>query len=251
MKMGKFFSAVLSVFCLGTLAAQAQAPTEPYQTPPPNAPPPPGYYQSQTRGSYYDWPQGAGPYVRAGVGPSFWEDGNINTFGGPTSAKIEFRPGLAANAAIGFAWNDFFATDLEVGFIGAKIRDNISGFTSDNSYLYNAPFLANAIFSLPIPHSNIVPYAGIGGGGTEVTFDTDGLSDGSTIVIGRDYDVVWAWQVFAGVRFKMNEHVSLGVGYKYFATGDSSFSYRPSPNFPVGFDGVRTHSVLFTVQINF
>jgi opacity protein-like surface antigen len=251
MKKGTFtWAAVLFVFCIATSEALAQNSTESYQTPPPNAPPPPGSYQPQSRGYYYDWPQGAGPYIRAGVGPSFWENGNLNTFGGPTASRIEFRPGLAANAAIGFAWNDFFATDFEVGFVGAKIRNNIAGFESDNSYIYNAPFLANAIISLPIPHSNIVPYVGIGGGGAEVVFDTENLDNGSDSVTGRDYDVVWAWQAFAGVRFRLNNQISLGVGYKYFATENSSFSYPPD-NFKVGFDGARTHSVLFTVQINF
>ena len=251
MQMQKFSSVLLSVFCFGAIAAQAQNQPEYYQTPPPNAPPPPGYNQSQTPSrSYYYWPEGAGPYVRGGVGPSFFEDGNINTFGGPVSGKVKFRPGLAADAAVGFAWNDFLATDIEIGFIGARIKDSVPGFSSDNSYLYHAPFLANVILSLPIPHSNVVPYVGIGGGGSEVVFDTDSFGDGADTVTGRENDVVWAWQAFAGVRFKMNDHISFGVGYKYFATEDSSFSYPPD-NFKVGFDGARTHSVLFTVQVIF
>ena len=240
MKMQQFTMTALSFLCFGALSAQSQTQS---QTPPPNAPPPPGY-------GYY-LPEGAGPYLRAGIGPSFWQDGNINNFGGPTSGKIEFRPGLAADAAIGYAFNNYIATDFEVGFVGAKMRDNIPGFSSDNSYLYNVPFLANVTLSAPIPHTNIIPYIGGGAGGADVVFDTDGFTDGSTVVVGREDDVVWAWQAFAGLKFQLTRNIFIGVGYKYFATEDSSFSYPPAPNFPVGFDGVQTHSVLATFELKF
>ena len=70
-------------------------------------------------------------------------------------------------------------------------------------------------------------------------------------VYGSEDDMVFAWQAFAGLRFQLNPRISFGIGYKYFATGNPTFSYPPSPNFNVGFDGVRTHSVLFTFQMNF
>jgi hypothetical protein len=45
--------------------------------------------------------------------------------------------------------------------------------------------------------------------------------------------------------------ISLDLGYKYFATGNPTFSYPPSPNFDVGFRGARTHSVLFAFRFDF
>jgi opacity protein-like surface antigen len=213
-----------SLLCFGTAVAQAQ--------------------------TYSYFPEGAGPYFRVGVGPSFFENGQITDFGGPASGRVEYRPGLATDAAVGYAFNKYLATDFELGVVGAEIN-NVSGFSSRNSYLYNFPFLANVMLSYPIPHSIVTPYIGVGVGGANAVFDTDRFTDGSTTVTGNENDTVFAWQAFAGLRFQLNSRMSFGIGYKYFATGNPTFSYPPSPNFDVGFQGVRTHSVLLTFQMNF
>ena len=53
--------------------------------------------------------------------------------------------------------------------------------SSDNSRLYNVPFLVNATLSFPIPRTNIIPYVGAGVGGADVVFDTDNFSHSSGI----------------------------------------------------------------------
>lgn len=199
---------------------------------------------------YYLNTEGAGPYVRAGIGPSFFQDGRLNQFGGSADSSVRYDVGLAADGAVGFAFNQNFSMDFESGFIGARIN-NVQGYSSHDSSIDNVPLLVNATFSVPIPRTNIVPYAGIGAGGAISTFHADGFSDGLTTVFGRETDGVFAYQAFAGVRFMLTPQMSLGVGYKYFATDNPTFSYPPSPDFDVGFQGVRTHSVLFTFQLNF
>jgi opacity protein-like surface antigen len=63
---------------------------------------------------------------------------------------------------------------------------------------------------------------------------------------------VFAWQVRAGVLFRLNRQMSFGIGYKYFATEDTSFSYSGGgPNLTAGFGGVKTHSVMAIFQMNF
>jgi hypothetical protein len=51
-----------SLVCFGTAVAQAQ--------------------------TYSYFPEGAGPYFRVGVGPSFFENGQITDFGGPASGRV-------------------------------------------------------------------------------------------------------------------------------------------------------------------
>ena len=200
--------------------------------------------------------EGAGPYFRGEVGPSFFQEGRLNSFGGSTRHDVEFEPGFAANAAIGYAFNKYLATDFEFGFVSAGI-DSVPGFfVYDYTVLYNAPFLANLTLSYPIPRTIVTPYIGAGAGGSATVFDTDGFGNSTDAVFGDDSDVVFAWQAFAGLRFELNKQVSLGIGYKYFSTDDSSFSYPPlfpgtGPDFRVGFEGVKTHSVLFTFQMRF
>ena len=222
-------------FCFGANIAQAQiAQAQPVT-------------QVQT---YSYLPEGAGPYFRVGIGPSFYQNGRLTGFGGPFSARVEYNEGLASDVAVGYAFNQYVATDFELGFNGAEINNvDASGFNTHNSYLYNFPFLANVILSYPIPQSIVTPYIGVGVGGANDVFDAGNNFGGE--VSGSQNDVVFAWQAFAGLRFQLNPQISIGIGYKYFGTGNPTFSYPPSPNFDVGFDGVRTHSILFTFQMNF
>jgi opacity protein-like surface antigen len=230
--------------CLGAAVAQAQYY---YNSPPPAGPyppPPAGPYPPPPAVLYL--PPDAGPYFHLGVGPSFFEDGQLTEFGGPVSSTVNYQTGLAADATFGWAFNQYVAADFETGFIGANIN-NVSGFSSDNSSIYNVPFLVNVTLSLPIPRTILVPYIGAGVGGADVVFETDSFrqnSSGNT-VYGSESDVVFAGQIFAGLRFRLSPNMSFDVGCKYFTTGDPSFSYPPAPNFPVGFQGVRTHSILF------
>ncbi len=205
--------------------------------------------------NYFIAPEGAGPYLRVGVGPSFFENGRLTQFGGPAGNPVEFKTGLAADAAFGYAFNKYLATDLEIGAVGAEIK-SVPGFFTDRTYLDNVSFLANVTLSYPIPRTIVVPYIGAGAGGSVTVFDTDGFGDESIGVFGNDSDTVFAWQAFAGLRFKLNRHMSLGLGYKYFTTEDSSFSYPPAfpglgPNLPLAFSGVKTHSVMVTFRMNF
>lgn len=218
-----FIAGILaSVLCLGTPAAQAQ---------------------------YYQVPAGAGPYFRMDIGPSFFEDGQLTQFGPPVSSPVKYRTGLAADGAFGYAFNKYIAADFELGCVSAKI-DSVPGYTSDNSYLYNVPFLANVILSCPIPRSIVVPYIGAGIGGADVIFDADSFRNNSDEVVGSENDMVFAWQAFAGLRFRLARDLTLGIGYKYFATDAPTFTYPPD-EFAVGFKGVRTHSVLATLEWKF
>jgi len=226
MKHQKIAGIIVLSACLGTAVAQAQY--------------------------YYQLPEDAGPYFRLGVGPSFFQNGQITQFGTPVSSPVKYRTGLAAEGAFGWAFDKYVATDFEVGYVGAKI-DNVPGYNSDNSYIYNVPFLANVVLSYPIPHTIMVPYIGAGVGGADVVFDSDRFSPVSNpgnYVTGRENDVVFAWQAFAGLRFRLAQNLSLGVGYKFLATQDPSFTYPPD-NFHVNFDGARTHSVMASLEWRF
>lgn len=199
---------------------------------------------------YYAVPAGAGPYLRGDIGPSFFPDGRLTQFGGAAGSSVNYQTGLAADAAIGYAFNRNFSADFEFGFLGAKI-DSVPGFFSDNSRLYYVPFLANAVLSLPLRHSSIVPYLGAGAGFAAAVFDTDGFGPSvNNYVTGSESDVVPAGQIFAGVRFQLMPNASLGVAYKFSATGDPSFSYPPD-NYHVGFKGARASSILFTFDVRF
>ena len=257
--------AIVSLFAASIAPAQYYyAPPPGYAPPPPAyAPPPPGYGPPPPY--WAPWPVDTGPYVRFGLGPAFYQSGNLKGysfapfgalpgFTGPTGT-IHYDVGVSADFGIGWAFNKYVSLGFQTGYTWAGI-DSVDNYFSDSASLGNVPFLANLTLSCPIPHTNIIPYIGGGVGGSDSIFDVNSFTPivGSTsanTIFGSQSDVVFAWQASAGVRFKLNPNMSVGVGYEYFATGDPTFSYPPSPNLNVVFQGVRTHSVLFVFQANF
>jgi len=208
---------------------------------------------------YWVLPEGAGPYVRFGAGPSFFENGTLRQFSlegfpafSPQNQPVNFRVGAAVDGAVGYAFDKYFGLDFETGYIWARI-DHIPGYDTDRSSIGNVPLLVNATLTLPIPHTIIVPYVGVGAGGAVSIFDAHSFGDQGQIqtAYGSESDTVFAYQAFAGVRFMIARNVSLGVGYKYFATANTTYSYPPSPNLDIGFKGARTHSILFTAEWEF
>ena len=214
---------------------------------------------------YWFGPPGAGPYFRAGIGPTIFQDGELKGysfssapgiagFTGPTGT-VKYDVGVSGDAAFGWAFNRYVGVDFETGYTWGRM-DSVQNYNANGSTMGNIPFLGNLTLSLPIPRTNIVPYVGGGVGGADSIFDAHSFSPASVSVPGdtlqgSESDAVFAWQAFAGVRFMLDPNVSLGIGYRFFATGNPTFSYPPSPNLNAEFQGVRTHSIMLTLQANF
>jgi opacity protein-like surface antigen len=226
---------------------------------------PPGPPPSVSDGS--PWPAGVGPYFRADIGPTFFQNSELKGYSyasdpsvgvvgysGP-SGKVSYDVGVSGDAAFGWAFNRYVALGFETGYVWGRM-DSVENYVANGSTMGNVPFLANLTLSLAIPHSNIVPYIGGGIGGADSIFDAHTffpISAPSSIntLYGSQNDVVFAWQASAGVRFQISPGLYLGVGYQYFATGNPTFSYPPYPNLDAEFQGVRTHTILFTLQASF
>lgn len=254
--MNKALITTMIVSVAGVGSASAQAYVYPAPVPPPAAypaPPPPAYL--------YVLPLEAGPYVNFDAGPTLYQNGELKNFGGPgggpVSSSVHYRAGGSGDVSFGYAFNRYVAAGLEFG-INATTIDTISGFTLSDAEFYNIPFLANVTFSYPIPHSLVTPYIGGGAGGSDSVFDPSNMSQNDLAdnnpyksISGREDDVVFAWEAYAGLRFQLNPYMTLGIGYKYFGTGNPSFGYPPAPDLNVGFRGVETHSILATFNWRF
>jgi opacity protein-like surface antigen len=260
MKKQSVAVAGISLLSLGGSLAGAQ--TYPYAPPPP---PPPYYYAPPPPpppSPYVPPPapyvsSDSGPYFRMSGGPTFFETGTLQQFttqgfSGPANQPVDFDVGYTFSGAFGYAFNKYLSLDFESGYNEARIN-NIPGYFANGSYISNIPLLVNGTLSLPIPHTILVPYIGVGGGGSISTLYANALGDqgGNFTAFGSISETVYAYQVFAGLNFKVTRNISLGIGYKYFGTGDTSYSYPPGPNLNISFKGVRTHTVMFTFQSNF
>ncbi len=221
-----------------------------YPAPPPPVyavpgPPPPGYSTAPSPSFFYFYPPNAGPYATFDGGPTFYQDGELKSFGGPASGRVHYSVGGSGDVNLGYAFNQYVALGADFG-VNTTTIDSIPGYSLNDAQFYNIPFLATVTFTYPIPHSWITPYIGGGVGGSDSVFDPSNMSNNNSqdFVTGEEDDVVFAWEAYAGLRFQLNPNMSVGIGYKYFGTGNPNFSYPPAPNFNVEFKGVETHSIL-------
>jgi opacity protein-like surface antigen len=71
---------------------------------------------------------------------------------------------------------------------------------------------------------------------------------------GADADVVFAWQAFAGLRYRINESMGVSLEYRYFAAGRPTWK----ADFTVGtmsdrvrFGEAETHAVSVAFEYRF
>lgn len=150
--------------------------------------------------------------------------------------KFSFDPGARFSLSGGCQLTDSIAAELETGFLYNsfnKVEYSASGFVSReldfDANLWQVPFLANVIYTVPL-HSRFKPFIGGGAGG--IWSRIEGRDAG-----GDHDDVVFAYQGMAGVKYALNENVDIGLTYKFLGTLDQDF------------DGLKTedaynHSIL-------
>jgi opacity protein-like surface antigen len=192
-------------------------------------------------------PPDAGPYARVDLGPTFPEDGRLTAFGNfPAGNTVRYETGFASDVAVGYAFAPWVAAELEFGWRWNEISQ-VHGFALDDTFFGQASFLANVVLQYPLPLTRLVPYIGGGLGGALTMFDTDSFSNRAVTVVGSDSDLVFAYQIFAGLRFHLNPWMSVGVDYKYFTSDDSSYSFESlfccRPDLQLRFEGMSMHMV--------
>jgi opacity protein-like surface antigen len=187
---------------------------------------------------------GQGFYAGGNAGLALGEDVRIDRFIVRTpGTQFELHPGGRLSIFGGYNFNDFVGAQIETGFIYNDI-DQIKGGGSIDGALMHVPLLADIVLRYDRPNFAWVPYVGIGGGGdvSEVWLDHVRAPNGS-IVDGVGSDVVFAWQAFAGLRYKFAENMSIGAGYKFFWADGASWDVEHTPS-SIDSGTARVHSIL-------
>ena len=154
------------------------------------------------------------PYLRGDLGFAITEDMDVTldpsfvpATGG--NVKMDLDPGSRFSVAGGAMFGDFFGLELETGFMYNEI-DSISGFTDVDGWITQVPFLANAMFEIRTK-VGLTPFIGGGAGGVGVGLDLDDADSPTVSLDGWESDFVFAWQVFGGLRYEINENLSVGL----------------------------------------
>lgn len=193
-------------------------------------------------------------YMRFDTGPAFVQDADVEQFLGPSPGlEVEFDTGWHLGASGGYQFTDWLAAEVQTGFSVAYIDGfNAGGIREHDSSYGNFPILANVVFQYPCP-AGFVPFVG-GGAGTSIsTLAADDIVVGGSVIDGSEADAVFAYQVFAGLRYELNETMDLGLTYKYFVADGAEWDVEvfPGPDSSIEFDDVETHIAAFTFRMRF
>lgn len=151
-----------------------------------------------------------GPYFNAALGGSVAADTKLREFpNAPPGGKVKFDPGVALDVGGGFKFNEWLLVGGQTGVL-------INGIKGSDAALTQVPMLANLELRFP-NNSPLVPFIGGGPGMafSSITLNHDNLNGGSD-VDGSDSTAVFAWHAYGGIRYKINEKMSIGVSYRYF-----------------------------------
>ena len=168
-------------------------------------------------------------YVGADAGVAIAEDVKLKQFILPTpGAKLKLYDGGRLSVAGGYNFNDYLGAQLESGCIINGVR-SVSGGRDFDATVSHVPLLADFVVRYDKPDFDFVPFAGIGAGGDVSVIDVDHeRAANGTRVDGSGGDVVFAWQAFAGLRYKVTDHISVGGAYKFFAADGATWDVERS-----------------------
>jgi opacity protein-like surface antigen len=204
--------------------------------------------------------QKTGFYVKGDLGGNLMNDIDVKEFLGANipNTKIELDPGFRAGIGGGYQFVDWAAAEAELGFMANSIHDMTGATHIHDATIGNVPFLVNVKLQLPpMGRCPVTPYIGAGVGFSETFFDVDVLEfrDASGNIYGisgSDSDAVFAWQAFAGLRYRLNERMGLGIEYRYFQaespSWEADFTVGTASN-TVKFGRTQTHA--FSVVFDF
>jgi opacity protein-like surface antigen len=193
------------------------------------------------------WPgsgRSQGLYFNTEIGAALADQVKFKEFFGPTGGpKFDLDTGVRFGASCGYNFNRYLGVEGETGFI-------YNEFQNLDASLAHVPLMINVVVRYDVPRCKLVPYAGIGGGGDLSIITLNNVGGNGVIADGTDTTSAWAWQAFAGVRFKFNKQMSAGLGYKYYSVDSASWDFAGfSDSIKIG--QANVHSILFEFNMKF
>ena len=193
------------------------------------------------------WPgsgRSQGVYFNTEIGAALADEVKWKEFFGPTDgSKFEFDTGVRFGGSCGYNFNRYLAIEGETGFI-------YNSFKNLDASLAHVPLMVNVVVRYDVPRCKWVPYAGVGGGADLSIITLDNVAGNGVITEGTDSTSTWAWQAFAGVRYRFNRNMSAGLGYKYYSVDSASWDFA-GYNDSIKIGQANVHSILLEFNMKF
>ena len=180
-----------------------------------------------------------GFYASLNAGVAIADDSDVD-FDNGLKTEFEMKEGVAVSYAMGGNLTEFFRGELELGYqkndfdnvnVPGLGKADISGDVAIYSLLLNgyADFKNTTI---------LTPFVTVGFGAAQVDVSDISLPGYGT-VLRADDDIVFAYQVGAGVGIEVHPRATIDLKYRYFGTSDPEFDIADaevaSHNLYVGF----------------
>jgi opacity protein-like surface antigen len=184
-----------------------------------------------------------GPYFTGALGGTVPENIKLKEFLGPASGTVKLDPGFHFGVAGGFNFTDWLGVEVESGALVNSI-DKI-GSTSPDAGVTHIPLMANAVLRYDRDDFALIPYVAAGvGGDTSIFWINDDLG-----LDGSDADFVFAYQLMFGVRYRINEKMSAGVGYKWYHADSANWDvHNAAGGIRFGESTIHAISAVFTMK---
>lgn len=174
-------------------------------------------------------------YARTEFGPRFMSAMNLISVSGAgpnlsayNQKKIAFSTGYRQDISAGVWLTEWFGLAVETGFALNAVRGNTEGMTVSSTTFWTVPLLAQLCFQYP-NESGWIPYLNLGFGGGWTVFKVGGIdytTGGVTAqsLSGTGNSVNNAYQIAAGVRYRLYEELSLTMAYKFYGNSQANMN---------------------------
>lgn len=174
-------------------------------------------------------------YARTEFGPRFISPMNLVSVSGPggnygllNQKKIAFSTGYRQDVDVGVWLTEWFGLALETGIALNAVRGNTQGMDVSSTTFWTVPLLAQLCFQYP-NESGWIPYLNFGFGGGWTIFKVGGIDytqpGGPSIprsISGTGNSINNAYQIAAGVRYRLYEELSITMAYKFYGNSQAT-----------------------------
>jgi opacity protein-like surface antigen len=161
-------------------------------------------------------------YVALRGSLSYLDDTNFN-IAGPTNIDNQYETGLTFGVAVGHSVTGLFENvalrgEIEAGYLFHDIDSHVVGgapFPGSQSFGETSAVYGLINAYVDYTYGNFMPFVGVGIGAASVDLDGHGV-DAAGVVMA-DYDLSFAYQLSAGLAYKISDHITVEGGYRYFS----------------------------------
>ena len=191
---------------------------------------------------------GEGPYLTLSGTINMYEDTDLMdvstalpTYIQEPGSSLEIDFGGGFNHSIGYSFGNAFSMEVEFSSQGGKFgractsvgcaegqKSNLDGDIETKSLLVNGIHFFNTSEALS-------PYIGYGVGTAFHEATLDGHADGA--------QMTFAYQFKSGIDLKLNQHINLLMGYRFFTTDEPDFGFFKG--------GVTSHGLEAGIKYHF